>query len=350
MSRNGLQREQSEAISIALWRRYAEVVSEYAQSEKVHMVVLADVVQEIGRKVRGAKIEGVVLSSRRKTLVSAVQKIEQKGLEPHLSSLGDVCGVRVACRFASDVDLAVALVEDQWEVAGRDDKRAPKNPESFSYSGVHLDIKVPTGDALPGGFVRVEVQIRSLLQDVWAQISHASNYKGPGSLPGHLVRELSALSAELELADKHFDEILAWQKKYLATLLQGDAGDQEPLTKDSLRALCQAVFPDEIDEKEDLAYGMNAAWMAHNGLTLVGRVREAIQSGARELPRVRVAIPGTWTNLFCAHVSIAIAVPEYRKADVFPATILKRIEELDLAESSTSKKARRLRGTQQGPA
>jgi len=55
--------------------------------------------------------------------------------------------------------------------------------------------------------LKVEIQIRSILQHAWAEIEHDLGYKGEVSIPDKYKRAFNRLSALLETADIEFDRL-----------------------------------------------------------------------------------------------------------------------------------------------
>ncbi|HHY94124.1 MAG TPA: hypothetical protein GX513_03810, partial [Firmicutes bacterium] len=74
-------------------------------------------------------------------------------------------------------------------------------------ASVHFDARLPGAGADIADLV-FEIQLRTLCQHVWAEMSHTIAYKSDWEPPVALSRELNCLSALLELADTHFQ--LVW--------------------------------------------------------------------------------------------------------------------------------------------
>jgi putative GTP pyrophosphokinase len=78
---------------------------------------------------------------RVKSISSVLEKISQisrKGCAPSLDELDDIVGLRVICLYPKHVDLIVDLMEREFKVLTRLDKRSEPSPEHFGYSSVHL--------------------------------------------------------------------------------------------------------------------------------------------------------------------------------------------------------------------
>ena len=94
----------------------------------------------------------------------------------------------------------------------------------FGYESTHLLVRIPdaelgeiTLDAEP----HCEIQLRTILQDAWAEVEHELVYKAdnaPFEVP--LKRKLAALNANLTLADIIFQEIRDYHRSLHAELFK----------------------------------------------------------------------------------------------------------------------------------
>jgi len=131
---------------------------------------------------------------------------------PHLT---DLMGVRIVCPFMDDLGQAERLVSDHFEVTEVDRKGGLYSHKEFGYESIHMLIKVPDdlarvrGDA---GCDVIEIQIRTILQDAWAEVEHEIFYKSEFSPLDSHRRRLYAVNANLFLADMIFQDIRSYQK------------------------------------------------------------------------------------------------------------------------------------------
>jgi putative GTP pyrophosphokinase len=129
----------------------------------------------------------------------------------------DLMGIRIVCPFMEDLMLVENLIKERFEVTEVDRKEHYTTFREFGYEAIHLLIRIPTdisrvrGDT---GSDVAEIQIRTILQDAWAEVEHEIFYKAefnPIDLP--MKRKLAAVNASLTLADFVFQEIRDYQKK-----------------------------------------------------------------------------------------------------------------------------------------
>ena len=152
--------------------------------------------------------------------------------------LTDMMGIRVICAFLEDLSEVERQVKENFVVKEVEYKGAQQNFREFGYESVHVLIAIPE-DCMPDektlplpDNIVCEIQIRTILQDAWAEVEHELVYKTeftPFDLP--LKRKLASMNASLSLADIIFQEIRDYQKK-----LQGEVDAR------------RAAFYDKADE------------------------------------------------------------------------------------------------------
>ena len=89
------------------------------------------------------------------------------------------------------------------------DKLVDLEVDQFGYRSVHLVNAVPeiiggkSVSALLKGF-HIEIQVRTMAQNLWADISHSLGYKSPFMVPNEIKRRLYRLAALTEIIDDNF--------------------------------------------------------------------------------------------------------------------------------------------------
>jgi putative GTP pyrophosphokinase len=129
----------------------------------------------------------------------------------------DLMGVRVICPFIEDLPSAEELIKRNFNIIEREMK-GHYSFQEFCYESTHLLIKIPQAlidkHGNPGTDI-AEIQIRTILQDAWAEVEHELVYKAEFSpFDEPMKRKLAAINASLSLADMIFQEIRSYQRKY----------------------------------------------------------------------------------------------------------------------------------------
>ena len=151
-----------------------------------------------------------------------------------LICLTDMIGIRIICAFLEDIAVVLKQVQGLFDVREIEQKGPAQNFKAFEYESIHILVKIPDScfpppsdfPSLPRlNDIVCEIQIRTILQDAWAEVEHELIYKSefsPFDLP--LRRKLASINASLTLADTIFQEIRDYQKK-----LQGEVNERRKL-------------------------------------------------------------------------------------------------------------------------
>jgi len=160
--------------------------------------------------------------SRIKSFTSYYRKLLRilpEGIESNhdLPVLTDIIGIRVICPFLQDLTEVERRLHESFDVYEVERKGADRTFREFGYESTHVLLAIPKdlkkGLKLPEGLI-FEIQVRTILQDAWAEVEHELVYKSefsPFDLP--LKRKLASINASLSLADIIFQEIRDYQNK-----------------------------------------------------------------------------------------------------------------------------------------
>jgi putative GTP pyrophosphokinase len=128
-----------------------------------------------------------------------------------LSDVTDLAGVRVITYFHDDVDRVAELVEGEFGVdkVNSVDKRSLMDPDRFGYLSLHYVVELSPDRSKMSEYrrfagMKAEIQIRSLLQHVWAETQHDLGYKSRRSVPRVIRRRFARLAGMFEIADDEF--------------------------------------------------------------------------------------------------------------------------------------------------
>lgn len=168
-------------------------------------------------------------------------KPDEAASSNELICLTDIIGIRVVCAFLEDLSSVLEDVKRDFVIREIENKSATHSFKEFGYDSIHVLVEIPDDCfpqkddfdlAKPKNLV-CEIQIRTILQDAWAEVEHELIYKGefsPFDMP--LRRKLASINASLNLADIIFQEIRDYQKK-----LQSEVDER------------RFLFYEKVDEK-----------------------------------------------------------------------------------------------------
>lgn len=148
------------------------------------------------------------IKTRLKSPESIARKLEKKGLPvtPQImeSQLSDVAGVRVICSFLDDIYMLSDYLINQDDVNLIEIKDYIKNPKENGYRSLHLIIEIPIFLPEHTRKVKVEVQLRTITMESWANLEHKLRYKKDLSetLQTKISEELAECAALCNTLDK----------------------------------------------------------------------------------------------------------------------------------------------------
>jgi ppGpp synthetase/RelA/SpoT-type nucleotidyltranferase len=235
--------------NVAIESKYNDVIELYSQLGDVISKELEDFIRELGIGVAS-------MQHRVKELPSFLDKIERKRYSNPFTQIEDICGVRVVCFYKSDMEKIAEIIEREFDVKSAIDKNDQLNSNEFGYNSLHFVVEIkkewfaaPQYKKLKG--MRAEIQVRTLMMHAWADIEHKLAYKKESDIPAQFKRKFSRLSALLEIADDHFDQLRNERENYQKSLKDNQGGfDMSlPLNVDTLQAFLDFYFP---SRKRDL--------------------------------------------------------------------------------------------------
>jgi putative GTP pyrophosphokinase len=201
---------------------------EYERYERVRNLVTRDLESRLEKKFShlGSR---VLVKGRLKDFSSYYKKYLQilrgqpADCPREFVAITDLIGLRVVCPFLEDMVEAEQIIRDNYEVVEVEHKGAGYSFKEFGYESTHFLVTIPRSILETRGECGcqvAEIQVRTILQDAWAEVEHELVYKAeftPFDEP--MKRKLAAINASLSLADTIFQEIRGYQRQ-----LNGELG------------------------------------------------------------------------------------------------------------------------------
>lgn len=190
----------------------------YAELRPNYELILYDIYQQL---LQLAETEGfsVTIKYRVKRFENYCEKLVRlnKLQGNDMLQITDLLGIRVVCPFLEEVELVEQLISQKFEILEMEHKAEQHSFREFGYDSVHLLIKTQPLDCqeqLPYSVDVCEIQLRTILQEAWAEVEHELVYKSDIGIPNHSIRrKLASLNASLTLSDLIFQEIRDYQKE-----------------------------------------------------------------------------------------------------------------------------------------
>lgn len=134
------------------------------------------------------------IKTRLKSPNSIREKMIRKGIPLSLTSmeenLNDIAGIRVICSFLNDIYMLAECLLQQDDVILLERKDYIEHPKPNGYRSLHLIVQIPIFLQNEKKNMRVEVQLRTIAMEFWANLEHRLRYKK--NLDESLVQQTAA--------------------------------------------------------------------------------------------------------------------------------------------------------------
>ena len=301
------------------------ILDEYRERLPILERLKKTVLDILSKRLKDNHIMITALEARIKTEKSLTGKLELKGYKYRtLDDITDILGIRIITFFSDEVDVISALVERLFEVDWDNsvDKRKMLAIDRFGYLSLHYICRLPASlcndpECPQLNQIRFELQMRSALQHVWANMQHDMGYKTEVEIPAEYQRSMNRLAGILELADEQFSRIRKdindYRRKVKSLVASGNF-DEVPLNGDSFRDYCDlkpfAHLADKIATINQAEIYYDSLMPYYNVLTRMGmktigdieRMRTELGLNAYQLALIQLA--GTGLDIVAYSVTI----------------------------------------------
>lgn len=138
------------------------------------------------------------IRARLKSPESIYGKLKRRNLPLTLDSIengiNDIAGVRIICSFIDDIYMLADCLLQQDDIRFIEKKDYIDNPKMNGYRSLHLIIEVPVYLQNEKRLMKVEVQLRTIAMEFWANLEHKLRYKK--ELPEDKLLNISAELSE----------------------------------------------------------------------------------------------------------------------------------------------------------
>ena len=188
----------------------------YRDHEENYYLIVRDLARKIEQELSSRQVRASI-RFRVKTFENYFRKFVRRRRESNNKLLiTDILGIRIICPFLETLKEVETIVRELFSIVEIENKGDVYSFKEFGYDSTHILIKLPFPEVDPTGepLVCAEIQIRTILQDAWAEVEHELIYKaGFNPFDKPLKRKLAAVNANLTLADIIFQEIRDYQRK-----------------------------------------------------------------------------------------------------------------------------------------
>lgn len=121
------------------------------------------------------------IQTRLKDPRSIIEKMRRRGFPLTLESMEenvfDIAGIRAVCSFVDDVYFVANCLRNQDDIRILQIKDYISDPKDNGYRSLHMIIEIPIFLAAEKRVMKVEVQLRTIAMEFWANLDHKMRYK-----------------------------------------------------------------------------------------------------------------------------------------------------------------------------
>lgn len=203
-----------------------------------------------------------------------------------LSQIEDLAGARIITYVLRTLPAVEAVIAKEFDISERSDKADQLLEKALvGYRSVHLIVQLKRDRTRLLEYqefdgLKIEIQIRTILQHAWAEIEHDMRYK-PNSEPNkELSQRFTALAGLIEVGDREFDQIYEIddrRRKRLLDLAQMNDAVPEPIDNNKPKKKEQGNGRiEQASTEEQLVELAATTELQPRDLMALGRYSEAI--------------------------------------------------------------------------
>lgn len=142
-----------------------------------------------------------------------------------IDEITDKVGTRIVVTTRKDISIVSDIVrscetKENWIISENKDVESfiLVDPTKFSYQAEHFILSPGTKNqdkfkGIPLSLITCELQIKSLLQHSWAQVTHDTIYKGCFKDDSNLARTMAKCMALIEATDDYYEDAFVYMDK-----------------------------------------------------------------------------------------------------------------------------------------
>lgn len=168
----------------------------YSMALQKANVILEGLREKINNKKENESIKNI--SVRIKEPDSIIDKMMKKGYiltyKTLIEKINDIAGARIICNSEQEVYKIVKEIERLKEIKILNRKDYIKKPKKSGYSAYHIISEIPIYLENTKVWIKVEIQIRTIDMDLWANLEHDISYKKVKKFPVKYIENVAIVN------------------------------------------------------------------------------------------------------------------------------------------------------------
>lgn len=242
-----------EGHRIRAWEAYGAIRPKYERFSNAVESIIRKALQDIEVHQVAARAKSIEKFAKKASKPDPDDPTRPKYSDP-LQQIEDLAGARVIAYVLRSLERIEGAISREFEVLERSDKLDKLMEKgAVGYRSIHLVARMRSERTSLLEYkefdgLKVEIQIRTILQHAWAEIEHDMRYKPSAEPNKELNQRFTALAGLIEIGDREFDqiyEIYEIRKKALVELSQ--------LSDPESGGLSSKVVGNARDDEDDIS-------------------------------------------------------------------------------------------------
>lgn len=149
------------------------------------------------------------IKERIKPISSIISKLKNKNIDITIDNIekyiNDIGAIKIVCSFLSDVEELISILNSRTDFLILEKQDYITNPKECGYSSYHFVVAVPLEVDGVVTFAKIEIQVRTIIMDFWANLEHILCYKKDTDY--ETKEQLKRIANALKLIELEIDEL-----------------------------------------------------------------------------------------------------------------------------------------------
>lgn len=190
---------------------------QYIKNNQKALSIVEDKIKQISDLYVDAKEINPIehIKCRIKTKDRIIEKLKRQNkkitFENVKEHINDIAGIRIVCSFIDDVEEVINRIKEDPTLEIIEEQDYLTSPKENGYSSYHILVKVPIVVENKIEYQKVEIQIRTMPQEMWAILEERLCYQK--EVNQSITDDLKRLSNVIADVDYNMNEMIRYSKK-----------------------------------------------------------------------------------------------------------------------------------------
>lgn len=149
------------------------------------------------------------IKERIKPTSSIISKLKNKNIDITIDNIEknitDIGAIKIVCSFLSDVEEIISILNNRTDFLILEKQDYITNPKECGYSSYHFVVAVPLEVDGNITFAKIEIQVRTIIMDFWANLEYILCYKKETDT--ETIEQLKRIANALRLMELEINDL-----------------------------------------------------------------------------------------------------------------------------------------------